>query len=273
MRIGVIGAGSAGSRHAKIFSFLGEVSTYDVIPDKAQQKDQRSLMEWADAIVIATPPSTHAALLEECIDRRLPVLVEKPLATDSKGLATLLRQAALKKVPVMVGYQWRHAASLQGFKAMVLRIEGRYWVSGMYSQGLKFRPTPSWLHDPEEGGCLLENSHLIDMLVFLFGRFAVIHATIRDAIVLMEIAWTPDCHGQIEMDHLYPGTIGEIVVVGNKSVTKWDRLQEADLGRLYGIQAAHFIDVIEHPQITPRVTGWDGLAVLEIAEEARRCSR
>lgn len=272
MRIGIIGLGAAGSRHAQYFREYGQVGRYDLDPEKADYKTQDDLMDWADAIVIATPPSSHTSILRECVRRNLPALVEKPLATDSHGLQVILAHAETIHVPILVGYVWRYSPSLESFKASVLRMDGRYYMRGIYSQALKHRKVPPWLLDPREGGCLLEMSHLIDIAVYLFGPFKVYAADVRDNFVCLSGRWNTGETVELEMDYFYPGTIGQLTIMGTKSVQEWNRNQETDMGRLYGLQAAHFIDCVEHRQIVPRCSGTQGLATLQIAEEAVRAS-
>ncbi len=46
--------------------------------------DYKQLLEKVDAVIIATPPHIHNAILADCIKANLPVLCEKPLSPDSK---------------------------------------------------------------------------------------------------------------------------------------------------------------------------------------------
>jgi myo-inositol 2-dehydrogenase/D-chiro-inositol 1-dehydrogenase len=61
----------------------------------------------ADAVIIATPPRTHAPLVRMAVQHRRPTLCEKPLAEDaaeSEALATLVESSG---VPVQVGFHRR----------------------------------------------------------------------------------------------------------------------------------------------------------------------
>jgi predicted dehydrogenase len=60
-----------------------------------------------DAVIVASPPETHARLAELALQAGLPVLVEKPLAAslnEALGLAELERKV---RQPVMVGFNRR----------------------------------------------------------------------------------------------------------------------------------------------------------------------
>jgi predicted dehydrogenase len=57
-----------------------------------------------DAVVIATPTSTHFTLAQEALERGKHVLVEKPLATESRQGTELLETAARQQLILMVGH-------------------------------------------------------------------------------------------------------------------------------------------------------------------------
>ena len=58
-----------------------------------------------DGVVVATPTSTHAAVLEELLERTMPVFCEKPL-TDDPAAAERLAAHAPDRLFVM--YKWRY---------------------------------------------------------------------------------------------------------------------------------------------------------------------
>ena len=57
-----------------------------------------------DAVIIATPPSTHAEILEACLEAGKPCIVEKPLCLDVETAERLDRQAQSSRVPVLVNH-------------------------------------------------------------------------------------------------------------------------------------------------------------------------
>jgi predicted dehydrogenase len=82
----------------------------------------------ADAVIVATPTSTHATLAQELVKKNLSVLVEKPLAVTGAEGRTILdacRQstAAGGKGIVMVGHHRRHHSYVLAVKKAI--DEGR----------------------------------------------------------------------------------------------------------------------------------------------------
>jgi predicted dehydrogenase len=67
-----------------------------------------------DGVILATPPETHAAQLEICLRKRIPVLVEKPLTVSLAEAEKLGALAQETGSPVLVdhillfhpGYEW-----------------------------------------------------------------------------------------------------------------------------------------------------------------------
>ncbi len=62
-----------------------------------------------DGVIIATPHATHAALTRACLQRRLHVLLEKPMtlyATDARDLVGL---AQAQQRELIIGYPWHFA--------------------------------------------------------------------------------------------------------------------------------------------------------------------
>jgi len=120
LRVGVIGTGSLGRHHARIYAELaagGEVEfvgVHDLVAEAAAQAAQRygvrafptleSLVEACDAISIVTPTVTHFDLARFCLERRRHVLVEKPMTEKSEQAAELVALAQQQGCVLQVGH-------------------------------------------------------------------------------------------------------------------------------------------------------------------------
>lgn len=62
----------------------------------------------ADAIVLATPPGSHAALLRQLVEYGTPILAEKPLADTLESAVEIVERAERLKVPLAVSMQFRY---------------------------------------------------------------------------------------------------------------------------------------------------------------------
>ena len=125
VRIGLIGAGIMGADHAKILSqqIPGVTLQFVCDADAARARgvaDACGALHAAtdplaviadksvDAVLIASPDATHAALSKACVERRKPVLCEKPLSPDSKEcLDVIAAELKAGKRLVQVGFMRR----------------------------------------------------------------------------------------------------------------------------------------------------------------------
>ena len=99
IRVGVVGVGYWGSKHLRVLrsttgvaAVVGVDQRFTGTDDSPQHQldfdvvgytDIEQALPNVDAVVIATPPSTHARLSLQAIEAGKHVLVEKPLATTT----------------------------------------------------------------------------------------------------------------------------------------------------------------------------------------------
>lgn len=128
-----------------------------------------------DFAVIATPTGSHIPIAETLIRANIPVLIEKPLALNSKEAIPLTIALAENWVPNMVGYMGRYIDTFSKAAQLIHQeVLGsvRMIRSSMYIEQL-LKPGEGWRYDPNlsGGGVLItQNSHLIDKLRWMFGE-------------------------------------------------------------------------------------------------------
>ena len=103
MRMGVVGAlGYQGRKHAEeLLSLDVEVVMCDV-RGNVQYRDYTK-MKHLDAVVIATPNSTHFAIAGYFLERNVPILVEKPLTKKYESAKDLVSFAKSKQTVLTTG--------------------------------------------------------------------------------------------------------------------------------------------------------------------------
>jgi predicted dehydrogenase len=137
LRTAVVGAGKMGEIHARVYSELPQsnlVALVDIDFDKAKRlakkyhceaiRDAAELIGKVDAVTIAAPTSEHFALAKPLIEAGIPVLIEKPLASDvgqAKAIVALARQTGCL---VAVGHSERCNPVVQAIKR--LQIEPKF---------------------------------------------------------------------------------------------------------------------------------------------------
>jgi len=138
-----------------------------------------------DAVTIATPPDTHAALAREACDAGRHVICEKPFALDRHEAAAMLASATRAEVTHLVGHEFRWAPD----RALVARAMGRGMIGEPKTFSLvQYVPLvadadarmPSWWFDRARGGGWLgaSGSHLVDQVRVWFGEIASVSASL-----------------------------------------------------------------------------------------------
>ncbi|XVX20252.1 Gfo/Idh/MocA family oxidoreductase [Actinomycetota bacterium] len=121
MRVGLVGVGRIGARHAGILAGLpvvGEVLVTDTAPEAAHAladslgltfvaSSQVLLSERPDAVVIASPTPTHAGLIRSAVEAGIPAFCEKPVAATLEETVELARLERESGSFVQVGFQRR----------------------------------------------------------------------------------------------------------------------------------------------------------------------
>lgn len=196
VRAGIIGAGRMGITH---FSILGSHPQVEVAavaedsslvtnalsryrPDIKIFGDYRKMLsdEKLDLILICTPPSLHAEMVEASLDSNVSVFVEKPftltLAESHRVLQKSESKTKIAKLALQVGYVNR-------FNDVFMKVK-KLLSENLIGKPLSFRSEmfgrtviqkdsgTGWRSKRENGGgCLYEfGSHAIDLVVYLMGK-------------------------------------------------------------------------------------------------------
>ncbi|GII77774.1 dehydrogenase [Sphaerisporangium rufum] len=118
MRVGLVGLGRIGAFHAATLAAhpdVGELVLADADEVRAKEVAGRVGAATgdpftADALVVATPTATHAALILRACAAGLPVFCEKPVAPDLAETERVAAEAGRAGVLVHIGFQRRFDA-------------------------------------------------------------------------------------------------------------------------------------------------------------------
>ncbi|MGY3639460.1 Gfo/Idh/MocA family protein [Bradyrhizobium sp. Lot33] len=84
-------------------------TSIDVLLDKAKP----------DGVIVAASTDCLAQIAEKCIERGVPVLLEKPAARDVAEIGLLQSAAKLRRTPVLVGYHRRFSSQIGWLKSAI----------------------------------------------------------------------------------------------------------------------------------------------------------
>jgi len=189
IRVGVVGLGKMGLSHYALFNAHPDVEVAGVCDsskfvltvlgkytDVATYSDFEAMLDAAelDAVVIATPSSSHTAMVRTAFARGLHVFCEKPLTLSAAESAQLADEARERDLATQVGYHNRFIATFgevrklldagaigrvthvfgEAYGPVILKSQGRTWRSKR-DQG---------------GGCLYDYAaHVINLINWYCG--------------------------------------------------------------------------------------------------------
>ena len=207
IKAGIVGLGKMGISHYAIVNSHPEVDLIAVCDTSALTlgvinkytevqtfRDFRKMMDKCvlDCIIIATPTSSHAAMVRYALERNIHVFVEKPFClslTDGRDLVELSQQRHLVG---QVGYHYRFVSAFD--KARKLITEGAigqvyHFIAEAYGPVVLKTKGSTWrMKSSEGGGCLHDYaSHVIDMVNYLIGPPDNVSGTVLKSIYSREV--------------------------------------------------------------------------------------
>jgi len=134
VRVGVIGVGSLGQHHARIYSEIDGallVGVADVDKDRADAvasrlgcrsfSDYSELLGEVEAVSLAAPTERHAEIGTEVLRRRIHVLIEKPIASDLAEADQLLETSEQTQTILQVGHTERFNPVVESIRSYVTK--------------------------------------------------------------------------------------------------------------------------------------------------------
>jgi len=133
LKVGVIGAGAWGRNHVRTVAGLAEAELAAVCDTDAKVRDRISrqyptalvtadvaqLLGAVDAVIVASPAASHAAVARQAIEAGKPVLVEKPFALNAKDAEAVARAGIERGVPVLTGHLLVYHPAVEKLRDMV----------------------------------------------------------------------------------------------------------------------------------------------------------
>jgi predicted dehydrogenase len=133
MRVGVLGCGYWGSKHVRVLSGLPQVAEVVIIdprPDRRRNLQASfpaaravgtldEALPHMDAVVVATPPETHAELALRALRAGKHVMVEKPLATTTSDGLRMQKEAESSGLTLMTGHTFEYNPAVTKLREVI----------------------------------------------------------------------------------------------------------------------------------------------------------
>jgi predicted dehydrogenase len=199
-RIGVAGAGYIGLAHIGAARASGSCELSAVVdPSPAAQAHAdaagvplyRSLAELfakdkPEGVILATPNQLHVAHALECIEARVPMLLEKPIAPTVVEAQRLVDAADAAKAKVLIGHHRAHSPIMAKAREVIASgVLGRLVAvmgSATFLKPDHYYADAPWRREPGAGPILLNMIHEVHNLRMLCGEIVAVQAFSSNAI-------------------------------------------------------------------------------------------
>lgn len=288
------------------------VHMQELYPHLRTTQDYREILHdpEVNAVVIATPVSTHFKLAMDCLQARKHVFVEKPLAQSSEQCMELIAAAAQRNLVLMVGHTFVYTGAVNKIRELITAGdlgEILYINSTRVNLGV-FQPDINVVWDLAPHDISIVN-YILDSRperIAAHGR-SYIRPGIED-VAFIDLEYPNRVIANIHVSWLDPCKIRRTTVVGSQKMLVYDDVSSLEKIRVYDkgvnvpphydtfgefklsyrygdmmvprldeseplkVECRHFLDCIEN-HARPRSSGEEGLAIVRSLEGASRSLR
>ncbi len=324
-RVLIVGLGSIGRRHAGIIKKL--LPDSEIIVLRHNQCDPRdvkllglcdcvttvsnALMFKPQIAIIANPATKHLEVGIQLAKAGVHLLIEKPISNSSNRVQELIDICTKKNNLLMIAYNLRFLPSLIEFRKLIERekVGKIFSIRAEVGQHLS-----SWRSDSDYrktvsaqkklgGGVLLELSHEIDYLSWIFGsinwvkshvsKISNLDINVEDNASIIfgfDDKLNNDFVATLNLDFIRKDTTRECVVIGELGTLRWNGITgmiqfysgKSDKWKLlfssqperdytYTEQSKYFLSQVED-QVNSVDSGIDGLRVVQTIEAVHKAN-
>jgi hypothetical protein len=313
-RVVIIGAGSIGSRHLRnvkvlwpaceivIVAASGRLLTAEELQGQRQLPIAEALAWQPDFAIVASPAPWHLEHARLCLNAHIPTLIEKPLSHNFALAQQFLRDCDNTQI-CSLAYCLRYLPSANVVKQCLTeqRLGRLYSVQATVGQQLsQWRPQKDFRTSVSAnaelgGGVLLELSHELDYLLWLFGPLTTqychfskpgeLRLQVEECADLI-LTGTDALVCALHLDFWQQVAQRRCVISGQLGRIEWDLMKNSvlwvnqegehllyadpnwDKNQMYIRVLEEFLLAMQQKNAAP-IPFTDGLAVLEIVEQAK----
>jgi len=244
LRAGVIGLGAMGINHARVYGEIEGVelaAVADPLPERRRlaargrrletYADYREMLagERLDLVSVAVPTRLHREVALAALERRVPVLVEKPIAADLEEGRAMVAAARQAGCLLMVGHVERFNPAVRALKR---RLEAGELGRVFLAQAERVGPFPQRTRDVGVVQDLA--THDIDILRYLLESdvervCAETEAGLRtehEDLLSAVMRFRSGVVGLLEVNWLTPAKVRRLALVGERGMFVVDYLTQ-----------------------------------------------
>jgi predicted dehydrogenase len=247
--MGVIGAGAWGKNHVRTVATLPDAELVAVCDADAKTREQigrqypavhvtadvADLLSRVDAVVIASPATTHARVALQCIEAGKPCLVEKPFALTTRDAEAVARAAAERKLPVLAGHLLVFHPAVERLRTLVQGGElGRvYYLYGLRVNLGQVRADENalWSFGPHDVSVALYLLGETPVRVAAHGK-SYLQRNVED-VVFLTMEFGSGVLAHVQLSWLDPHKERKLTVVGAQKMVVFDDMEAREKLRIY----------------------------------------
>jgi predicted dehydrogenase len=320
IQLGVIGCGRVAQAHLAAIENLKDdvdlIAVADVDEKRAKEAKERFGARYftsrhedvlgkkeVEAVIVTLPNHLHHPVVLQAARAKKHLLVEKPIALNTRQAKEMVEEARRNNITIMVGQSRRFSEAVFELQKNLPGIGRLFRIQISFLVNFPAPPTDWWKRSEEAGGLviLLQGSHSIDSILTWIKKIPlqIFAFTSRqntqwegedEADILLSFD-----HGELASVHLSLSTspdIHEAILVGTKGVM---RLTEYSTGKPFGfgyhldlngvriysgdqtpsnytLQLKEFIDALRQGR-TPIASGDEVLDTMRVLDAARQSER
>ena len=200
IKLVIAGLGLVGKRHADAIDKEDDIDLVAIVDpseDAVNYSNKNNLPiypslkdmfleEVPDGVILATPTPMHSEHAIYCLNKKCPIMIEKPIATSSEEARALVETSEHFEIPVLVGHHRRHNPIIQKAREIILSgeigeiraIHGNCWF---YKPDEYFEIAP-WRKKKGAGPISVNLVHDIDLIRHLCGQVESVQAQCSPSI-------------------------------------------------------------------------------------------
>ncbi len=243
IRVGVIGVGSMGKNHVRIYSEMEGVELVGIsdvnqalveelahaFNTTAYTDYKKLLAQSLDAVSIVVPTKMHKDVTLDALDAGVNVLVEKPIADTLENADLMIKAAKEKGLMLMVGH-------IERFNPAVIRLK-QIIESGLLGKIVSMSTRRVGAYNPRirDVGVILDiGVHDVDIISYLYGKkidqvYTIAGANIHSSEdhASIHLRFDHEYSGLVDVNWLTPHKVRTLTAVGVEGVAYLDYLKQS----------------------------------------------
>jgi predicted dehydrogenase len=249
--VAVIGCGYWGINYIRVFSELPDIKVvmvsdsneerlrvvrerFPLIPTTANWQDIL-VNRWVDAVVIATPASSHFKIAKELLRGGKHLLVEKPMTTTVEDAQELVGVAEQHSRILMVGHTFLYNSGIQKVKQLMSTGDfGRvYYLHAARTNMGPVRHDVNALWDLAGHDVAIFNYLLDRQPCWVSAVASKVLGNDREDVVFATLNYSDHVIANIHVSWVDPNKVREVVVVGSQRRIVFNDLNNVERVRIF----------------------------------------